>query len=278
MKRVVILLMALFVCMGAYDRALAATEERLEREESIVRDIPFYEEIRYNSTLEIGTYHVVQEGKVGQQVDTYVVAYDVGTGELLEREKVKTETTDPVLKIVEVGTKEKKEVKTVEIPFDPEPILEHDTTMPIGTTRKLPGENGLKEVTTITTWQDGEIVQVIEEVILKEPLPPILFEGAEQVQSHVEHSETSKEKPVRPQDVDEERVEDVTQEETTQSVTPSSTDSFSEKEERKEREQSVSKVQEQLPQTGMTFPSALFIGFLLIGCGFFVMKTSRVTK
>ena len=141
-------------------------------------DVPFETEIQFDNTMEAGKQETVQEGKLGKD--------KVITTQTIENSKVtdtKTETkrvTEPVNKIVKVGTKGKTTSKTVEwtenTPFEVEVRLNPE--LKAGETKVIqegkPGE--VKHTVTVTS-DNGEISTEESTEELRKPTTHIIEVG-----------------------------------------------------------------------------------------------------
>ncbi|EFG48618.1 LPXTG-motif cell wall anchor domain protein [Brevibacterium mcbrellneri ATCC 49030] len=145
---------------------------------SYEKDVPFETEIIFDENLEAGKQETVQEGKLGKDkvTTTQTIVNSKVTDTKTETERV----TDPVKKIVKVGTKGKTTSKTVEwtenTPFEVEVRLSPE--LKAGETKVIqegkPGE--VKHTLTVTS-DNGEISTKEDTEELSKPTTHIIEVG-----------------------------------------------------------------------------------------------------
>lgn len=171
---------------------LVGTLEYVDKER--FEDLPFETEYMEDPEMAKDEEKVVQEGVLGK-VKIIDRIYSASGVELRTEELSRETITEPVKKIIKVGTKvveKKDEISKVDIPFEKKTEL--DPTLPKGETKmKQEGVKGLKEVKEKVTYTNGNETarEMIDEKILEKPVDEITLVGTLVVNDRVEKEEIS---------------------------------------------------------------------------------------
>ncbi|MHA7117655.1 G5 domain-containing protein [Aerococcus viridans] len=155
------------------------------RREVVQEEIPFETEHRENSNLTSGTEQIVQEGQTGTKKFTYDVTYE--NGDEVGRELVSEEVvTEPIIRIVEVGTQElvtETDTVTEAIPF--ETICQDNPDLPVGTEEVVQeGQDGSSVTTFNVTYENGQEVsrEQVGEASITQPINQIVEVGTQETE------------------------------------------------------------------------------------------------
>lgn len=155
------------------------------RREVVQEEIPFETEHRENSNLTSGTEQIIQEGQTGTKEFTYDVTYE--NGDEVGRELVSEEVvTEPIIRIVEVGTQElvtETDTVTEAIPF--ETIRQDNPDLPVGTEEVVQeGQDGSSVATFNVTYENGQEVsrEQVGEASITQPINQIVEVGTQETE------------------------------------------------------------------------------------------------
>lgn len=130
-----------------------------------VEILDFDTEVIQDDTLNVGEIKVVQDGVKGSKTTFYKQDYIDGdkTGPEYEDTERKPEVTEPINRIVRVGTKIEGSTKEVTAPAGTDVV--YDNTKPIGYREEVEGKDGTRTITTTTKLVDGKPVTEVSETV-----------------------------------------------------------------------------------------------------------------
>ncbi|OFO97065.1 G5 domain-containing protein [Corynebacterium sp. HMSC034H07] len=154
-------------------------------------DVPFETEIQFDDTMEAGTQETVQEGKPGK--DKVTTTQKIENSNVVGTETKTERVTEPVKKIIKVGTKGKTTSKTIEwtenTPFEVE--VRENPNLKAGETKVVqegkPGE--VKHTVTVTS-DNGEISTKDDATEISKPTKQIIEVGTAPTQTELTDKHT----------------------------------------------------------------------------------------